>query len=83
MSEQQAEHGGPGHGDVVLSLTWDLPDGGRLHQSWTVCECTATVLRGWLGPAQSESRATAAQYRDLAEYAREHGGVHRLPGDTR
>jgi hypothetical protein len=80
MSDQRVEHEGPGHGDVTLSLTWELPDGGRLHESWNVCECTGIVLRNNLGPAQNTSLATAAQTRKVAKYGLKHGGVHNLSG---
>jgi hypothetical protein len=38
-------HEGPGHADVTLGLVTDLPDGGKLHRSWTICECSALLAR--------------------------------------
>lgn len=73
------EHEGPGHGDVTLSLTEETKDGGRLFQSWKVCECTAVALRARLGPAQHESIATAEAVRATAEAVlNQPGAVHRL-----
>lgn len=74
-------HEGTGHGDVDLTLASRLPDGARLYQSWTVCECTAAYLRGKLGPAQNETLATAEQTRKAAKQVLRHGGVHLLSGD--
>jgi hypothetical protein len=62
-----AEHTGRGHGDVTLSLTTETRDGGRVHQSWTICECSARVMRGRLGPPQHEAVATAEATRAIAE----------------
>lgn len=53
------DHTGPGHGDATLSLTEARPDGSRLHQSWTICDCTLPALRGRWGPPAVESVATA------------------------
>lgn len=38
-------HEGPGHEDVILSLSTPTADGGLLHRSWTVCACSALVRR--------------------------------------
>ena len=38
-------HEGPGHGDVTLSLATPTAQGGLLHRSWTICECSALVQR--------------------------------------
>jgi hypothetical protein len=59
MTSTKGEHQGPGHGDVTLSLTSETKDGGQLHRSWVICECSARVLRGRLGPPQRETIATA------------------------
>jgi hypothetical protein len=55
------------HGDFTLSLTTETADGGRLHQSWTICDCTLPALRGMLGPPEHESVATAEATREIAE----------------
>jgi hypothetical protein len=59
MTSTKDEHQGPGHGDVTLSLTSETKDGGQLHRSWVICECSARVLRGRLGPPQRETIASA------------------------
>jgi hypothetical protein len=59
MTSTKGEHQGPGHGDVTLSLTSETKDRGQLHRSWVICECSARVLRGRLGPPQRETIATA------------------------
>jgi hypothetical protein len=59
MTSTKDEHQGQGHGDVTLSLTSETKDGGQLHRSWVICECSARVLRGRLGPPQCETIATA------------------------
>jgi hypothetical protein len=74
-----SEHEGTGHGDVTLSLTTETGDGGRVFQSWVICECTATVLRSRLGPAQHESVSTAEAVRATAQVVLgQPGTVHRL-----
>lgn len=74
------DHEGTGHGEVDLTLASRLPDGGRMYQSWTVCECTAAYLRSKLGEPQNETVATAEQTRTVAEQVLKHGGVHLLSG---
>jgi hypothetical protein len=55
------EHEGPGHGEATLSLTEVRPDGSRLTQSWTICDCTLPQLRarwgapGWKAVATKEA----------------------------
>jgi hypothetical protein len=72
------EHTGPGHGDVTLSLTSETKDGGRVFQSWPICECSARVLRTRLGPPEHESIATAEATRAIAESVlRQPGSVQR------
>lgn len=51
-------HEGPGHGEATLSLTEERPDGSRLHQSWTICDCTLPALRARWGAPAWESVAT-------------------------
>jgi hypothetical protein len=51
-------HTGPGHGEATLSISQEGPEGGRLFQSWMVCECTAEGLRAQLGTPAHESVAT-------------------------
>ena len=68
------------HGDVTLSLTTETADGGRLHQSWTICGCSAKVVRMRLGPPQNESVSTAEATRVIAEtvlrHVREQLGIY-------
>jgi hypothetical protein len=75
-------HEGPGHGNVQLSLGLPQPGGGILHQSWSICECSADRLRGMLGEPQQESLATAAQVRATAEAVLQvPGTIHRLTSE--
>lgn len=60
-------HEGPGHAEILLSLSGDLPDDGMWHQGWTVCECGLDSLRAKLGPPHYESLAGAETVRRTAE----------------
>jgi hypothetical protein len=64
------------HGSVTLSLTSETRDGARVHQSWTICGCSARVMRTRLGPPQHEGTATAEAVRATAE------AVLRQPGSV-
>ena len=64
------------HGDATLSLTQETGDGGRLFQSWTICDCTLPALRARLGPPAHESVATAEAVRATAD------AVLRVPGSV-
>lgn len=78
-----AEHEGQGHGDVTLSLTRQRADGTWLHQSWTICECSALAERTdeLLGPPEHETVATAEAHRATAEAVRAvPGAVHQGEG---
>ena len=56
-----AQHEGQGHGDVLLTLAVPQLDGGLLHQSWNICECSLRPLRGQLGEPQQEALAHSEQ----------------------
>jgi hypothetical protein len=71
-----AEHEGPGHGEVTLSLVDKTADGGRTFQSWSICECSAARLRVALGTPQHEAVATAEAVRATGE------AVLRQPGSV-
>jgi hypothetical protein len=76
-----ADHEGPDHGDIMLTLVIPQADSGLLHQSWNICECSLPWLRGQLGDPHQESLATAEQVRATAEAVmRVPGVVHRLAG---
>jgi hypothetical protein len=78
------EHTGPGHGDVILSLTTETKDGGLHHRAWTICECSplAQRLAEVLPEPQQETWATAEQVRATGEAALSVPGViHLLSGD--
>lgn len=76
-----AEHTGPGHGDVTLSLT-EMRDGHHVHQSWGICECSARTLRVRLGPPQQETVASLDASLAIGEAVRNQpGAVHRLSSD--
>lgn len=75
-------HKGPGHAEAMLTLATTQPDGGLLHQSWTVCECGLAGLRSRLGQPQQESLATREQVRATALAVLQVPGVmHRLEGE--
>lgn len=75
-------HEGRGHGDVLLTLAVSQRDGGLLHQSWSICECSLRFLRGQLGEPQQESLATAGQVRATAQAVLQVPGItHRLTGE--
>lgn len=67
-------HGGPGHGDVILSLTEETPGGGRRFQSWTICDCALPALRSRLGPPEQETVADAETVRRTGEAVLAAGG---------
>jgi hypothetical protein len=70
-------HEGPGHGVVTLGLSTETGDGGALHQSWAICECSARALRRQLGPPAHETTASAEAYHATAEAVRGiPGAVH-------
>jgi hypothetical protein len=56
----------------MLSLTTETGEGGRVLQSWVICECTAGGLRSRLGPAQHESVSTAEVVRAAAQAVYHH-----------
>ncbi len=64
------------HGDATLSLTQETGGGGRLFQSWTICDCTLPALRERLGPPANESVATPEAVRATAE------AVLQIPGSV-
>jgi hypothetical protein len=70
-----ARHEGPGHGEATLSLTEVRPDGSRVTQSWTICDCTLPALRERWGPPAWESIADEATTRRIAEAARQPGNI--------
>jgi hypothetical protein len=72
----EAEHKGPGHGDVILSLSTTAKGGGLVHRSWTICECSGLMsrLNCLLGPPEHETTATADAVRATAD------AVLRVPG---
>jgi hypothetical protein len=75
-------HDGPGHGEATLSLTEERPDGSRLVQSWTVCECTAKGLRTRLGEPGWETVATREATEAIgAAVLSQPGSVLHSPGD--
>lgn len=77
-----AQHEGQGHGDVLLTLAVPQLDGGLLHQSWNICECSLRLLRGQLGEPQQESLATGEQVRATARAVLQVPGItHRLTGE--
>ena len=49
------------HPDATLSIAEPTPDGGLLHQSWTICACTLPALRAHLGTPHHQTIATRAQ----------------------
>ena len=62
------EHQGPGHGDVTLSLATPTAEGGLLHRSWTICECSALVrkIEPLLGSPHHQTIATRQAVVDSA-----------------
>jgi hypothetical protein len=76
-----AEHEGPGHGYVTLSLVEATGDGGRVFQSWGICECTATRLREQLGAPQHEAVATPEAVRATGEAVLRQLGSVQLGGE--
>jgi hypothetical protein len=73
------EHQGPGHGDVILSLSTERKDGGMTHRSWTICECSFLLKRldSLLGPPEHQTIASAEAVRVTAEAAlNAPGAVH-------
>lgn len=77
-----SRHEGQGHGDVTLSVAVPQRDGGLLHQSWTICECSLPWLRRQMGEPQQESLATGEQVRATAQAVlRVPGTTHRLTGE--
>lgn len=70
-----AVHEGPGHGEATLSLTEVKPDGTRVIQSWTICDCTLPALRARLGPSEWESTADEETTRRIANAACQPGNV--------
>lgn len=72
-------HEGPGHGDVTLSLSTPAGDGGLLHRSWTICECSALVrkITPLLGPPHQQTIASRQAVEDSAAAVRQvPGAVH-------
>jgi hypothetical protein len=71
--------GAEGHAVVTLSFTFDPGDGGRVFQSWDLCECSASPVRTRLltqiGPPDHETRASAAEVAATAQ------AVLRVPVD--
>jgi hypothetical protein len=65
----QVTHEGPGHEDVTLGLSFLRPDGGRLHQSWTVCACSPLLgqLGCLLGSPEHETVASPEAVRATVE----------------
>jgi len=55
------------HGKVTLSLIEELPDGGRVFQSWTICDCTLPALLARLGPPEYRTVADAETVLRTAE----------------
>jgi hypothetical protein len=81
-----AEHTGPGHADVTLTLSMPTRDGGRHHRSWTVCECSLLLSRiePALGPPRYETVATAEAYHATAAAVMNvPGAIHTGPGFDR
>lgn len=71
------------HGNVVLSLTVDTPDGGSVHQSWSICDCTLPALRARLGPPHQETVASAEAKMETALHVLNQAGlVHDLRSDN-
>lgn len=66
--------GAQGHRRVALSLTTEQADGGSVHQSWDLCECSTAELQARLGPPDHEAVATAGQVREIAETVLDHSG---------
>lgn len=62
------EHEGPGHEDVILSLSTPTVDGGLLHRSWTVCACSALVrkITPLLGQPHQQTIASRQAVEDSA-----------------
>lgn len=61
-------HEGPGHEDVVLSLSTPAGDGGLVHRSWTICACSALVhkIEPLLGPPHHQTVASRQAVADSA-----------------
>lgn len=59
----------PGHGTTTLALTTTTEDGGKIHQTWDICSCSAQGLRERLGEPHTEGYTDAATARALAEAA--------------
>jgi hypothetical protein len=77
-------HEGPGHGNVALSLSQRMTDGGIVSRSWTICECSPLVqrLEEVLPEAPNVTYATEEAVKATAVAAREiPGAVHLLSGD--
>lgn len=52
------EHTGPGHGRATVSTCQTTTDGGKLVQSWTVCECELAAFRPVFGPPDTQAYST-------------------------
>ncbi|WP_280410561.1 hypothetical protein [Nocardia asiatica] len=76
MTNDQPEDDHGTHGNALLTLTTETSDGGRITQSWTICECSGTGIREGLGAPRQQSFATAEQVAVLARTALEQGGIH-------
>lgn len=71
---------GPGHGEAVLSLTEERPDGSRLVQSWTICDCALPALRARWGEPTWESVATKEATEQIAQTVQNQPGNVLLHG---
>jgi hypothetical protein len=58
-----ADHGSgaEGHRIVTLSLTVEKADGGRVFDSWELCECSVAAMRLRLGHPLYHTEATEAE----------------------
>lgn len=66
------------HGETTLSLTEERPDGSRLVQSWTICDCTLPLLRARWGEPEWESVATKEATEEIGRTVlRQPGSVQR------
>lgn len=72
-------HEGPGHEDVMLSLSSPTTGGGLLHRSWTICACSVLIrkIEPLLGPPQQQTIASPQAVADSAAAVRAvPGAVH-------
>lgn len=71
--------GADGHNEITLALAIPLDGGGKLFESWNLCECSAGPLRNRLfeqvGPPDNTTRATAAEVTATTQ------AVLRVPAD--